>query len=76
MKRLSPIPGFLPPTSGTAYINGLDINKDIDAIRRAIGLCPQHNILFDNLTVKEHLVFFSSVRMLQEIFRSHIPSIT
>ena len=54
--------GFLPPTSGTAIVNGFDIRHDIDKVRRSLGLCPQHNILFDNLTVEEHLIFFTKVR--------------
>jgi ATP-binding cassette subfamily A (ABC1) protein 3 len=27
-----------------------------------MGVCPQHNILFDDLTVKEHLVLFASFK--------------
>ena len=26
------------------------------------GICPQHNVLFDNLTVEEHLWFFTSLK--------------
>ena len=26
------------------------------------GICPQHNVLFDNLTVQEHLWFFTSLK--------------
>lgn len=38
--------GLFPPTSGTARIYQLDIRKDIDSIRRSLGMCPQHNVLF------------------------------
>lgn len=31
-------------------------------IRRMTGVCPQHDILFDQLTAKEHFYFFSAVR--------------
>ena len=27
-----------------------------------MGVCPQHDILFDNLTVKEHLELFSTFK--------------
>ena len=54
--------GFFPPTSGTAVVNGYDIGRDIDSVRQSLGLCPQHNVLFDELTVEEHLVFFTRVR--------------
>ena len=39
--------GLFPPTSGTAMIYGKDIRTDIDGIRKSMGMCPQHNVLFD-----------------------------
>ena len=45
-------------------VNGYDIRKDINGVRSSLGLCPQHNILFDNLTVEEHLYFFARVSSL------------
>ena len=39
--------GLYEPTAGTSIINGLDICKDMDEIRSQLGICPQHNILFD-----------------------------
>jgi len=53
--------GFLSPSKGTAFINGLDITREMDEIRLNLGLCPQHNILYDELTVREHLLFFAVV---------------
>jgi ABC-type multidrug transport system ATPase subunit len=52
--------GLLPPSTGTAFIDGHDILTDIKFIRKRLGFVPQHNILFDRLTVKEHLEFFSA----------------
>jgi ABC-type multidrug transport system ATPase subunit len=52
--------GLIPPSSGTAYIDGYDILTDIKVVRKRLGFAPQHNILFDRLTVKEHLQFFSA----------------
>lgn len=56
--------GLTSPTSGTAYIFGYDIrdSNDMTMIRRMTGVCPQHDILFENLTPKEHLYFFAAVR--------------
>lgn len=31
-------------------------------IRRMTGVCPQHDILFDQLSAREHLYFFAAVR--------------
>lgn len=52
--------GLIPPSSGTAFIDGYDILTDIKVVRKKLGFAPQHNILFDRLTVKEHLEFFSA----------------
>ncbi|KAL3853225.1 hypothetical protein ACJMK2_016781 [Sinanodonta woodiana] len=59
---MSMLTGFLAPTSGTARINGYDIRTDIAKVRQTLGLCPQHNILFDLLTVKEHLEIFAQLK--------------
>ncbi|EWS72164.1 ABC transporter family protein (macronuclear) [Tetrahymena thermophila SB210] len=59
---ISMLTGMIPPTSGTAYIKGLEITKDMDKIRSILGVCPQHDILFDSLTVKEHLYLFAVLK--------------
>ncbi|KAM8780116.1 phospholipid-transporting ATPase ABCA3 isoform 1-T3 [Rhynchonycteris naso] len=61
---LSILTGLFPPTSGRAYINGYEISQDMDQIRRSLGLCPQHDIFFDNLTVAEHLYFYAQLKGL------------
>ncbi|XP_066289391.1 phospholipid-transporting ATPase ABCA3-like isoform X2 [Branchiostoma lanceolatum] len=54
---MSILTGLFPPTSGTATVNGHSILTSMDEIRSSLGLCPQHNVLFDRLTVREHLYF-------------------
>ena len=39
--------GLFEPTSGTASVYGNDIRHHMDIIRQSLGICPQHNILFD-----------------------------
>ncbi|XP_072701331.1 phospholipid-transporting ATPase ABCA7 [Ciconia boyciana] len=63
---MSILTGLLPPTSGTAYILGWDIRSDIDSIRKTMGTCPQHNVLFDILTVEEHVWFYGRLKGLSE----------
>lgn len=63
---MSMLIGMIPPTSGTAYINGLDITTDIEKARNSIGICPQQNILFDDLTVREHIIFFCRLKGIQD----------
>lgn len=40
--------------------------NDMDQIRQMTGVCPQHDILFDNLTPKEHLEFFAAVKVRRD----------
>uniref|UniRef100_A0A147BM79 Putative lipid exporter abca1 n=1 Tax=Ixodes ricinus TaxID=34613 RepID=A0A147BM79_IXORI len=61
---MSILTGLYPPTSGTAFICGRDVRSEMDAIRRSLGTCPQHNVLFDDLTVAEHLWFFGRLKGL------------
>jgi ATP-binding cassette subfamily A (ABC1) protein 3 len=63
---MSMLTGMFPPTSGTAIVSGHDIRTDMDGVRASLGLCPQHNILFDDLTVNEHLYFFSKLKGLKK----------
>ncbi|KAB0796416.1 hypothetical protein PPYR_10477 [Photinus pyralis] len=59
---LSMLTGMIPPTSGTATVGGFDIRTNMKAVRNSLGICPQHNILFDDLTVEEHLYFYSRLK--------------
>ena len=56
---ISMITGLIEPTAGTTKVFGKDITLDLDEIRKSMGICPQHDVLFDNLTVKEHLELFA-----------------
>ncbi|XP_036410765.1 retinal-specific phospholipid-transporting ATPase ABCA4-like [Megalops cyprinoides] len=59
---MSILTGLFPPTSGTAHIYGKDILTEMDSIRQSLGMCPQHNILFQHLTVEEHILFYSLLK--------------
>lgn len=54
--------GMLDPTSGTAKVAGRDIRTDMDSIRDGIGICLQHDCLFPELTVREHITFFARIK--------------
>ncbi|XP_030333996.1 ATP-binding cassette sub-family A member 13 isoform X5 [Strigops habroptila] len=59
---MSLLTGLYPPSSGTIIINGKDIRSDLAAIRTELGVCPQYDVLFNMLTVREHLLFYGSVK--------------
>jgi ATP-binding cassette subfamily A (ABC1) protein 3 len=54
--------GMIEPTEGYATVAGKDIRTDMDSIREDIGICLQHDCLFPELTVKEHIEFFARVK--------------
>lgn len=49
------------PTSGTTNINGLDIIKDREKIKRIINISPQETAIASNLTVLENLYFMAGI---------------
>ncbi|CAG7827997.1 unnamed protein product, partial [Allacma fusca] len=61
---MSMLTGILTPTKGTAMIYQHDICKDMSAVRASLGMCPQYDVLFDELTVEEHLRFYSLAHTL------------
>ncbi len=52
---------LLPPTSGTATINGFDVVKKADDVRRSIGVIPQAMTSDLELTVYENLLIFAKL---------------
>nr|XP_045014094.1 ATP-binding cassette sub-family A member 6 [Jaculus jaculus] len=56
--------GLSVPTEGsvTIYNKNLSEMQDLKEIRKITGVCPQHNVQFDALTVKENLHLFATVK--------------
>ncbi|PNT68061.1 hypothetical protein BRADI_3g35390v3 [Brachypodium distachyon] len=57
--------GLIPPTSGTAYVHGMDIRTDMNDIYANMGVCPQHDLLWETLTGREHLLFYGRLKNLK-----------
>ncbi|KAK9114191.1 hypothetical protein Syun_020988 [Stephania yunnanensis] len=57
--------GLTSPTSGTGYVQGLDIRTDMDRIYTSMGVCPQHDLLWDSLSGREHLLFYGRLKNLK-----------
>ena len=43
-------------------INGMNIKDDMTAIRSDLGVCPQFDILWPEITVKEHLMLYAAIK--------------
>jgi ABC-2 type transport system ATP-binding protein len=56
------ITGFLPPTSGTAIVNGHDITADPIGAKTHIGYLPENAPSYGDMTVHEFLRFAAEVR--------------
>lgn len=54
--------GMVAPSSGDAAIAGNSIRTDMRQIRQMIGVCPQHDVLWAELTVLEHLRIYAHLR--------------
>ena len=57
---ISRLVGSAPPTSGRAAVGGHDAVSA--RARRELGFCPQHDALWDDLTVQDHLDFALRLR--------------
>jgi ABC-2 type transport system ATP-binding protein len=56
------ITGYLPPTSGTAVVDGFDVREAPIEVKRRIGYMPESSPSYQEMTVEEFLDFIAQVR--------------
>lgn len=56
------IAGYLPPTSGTVMVNGIDVGADPVTAQKQIGYMPENTPLYDEMTVAGFLSFLAELR--------------
>ena len=52
--------GYIPSTSGKAFLNGVEINENSISIRKEVGYLPELNPLYTDMYVKEYLLFIAN----------------
>ncbi|CAG8546268.1 3848_t:CDS:10, partial [Ambispora gerdemannii] len=62
---ISIIAGHLQPTSGYVTIYNKDIITNVNSIRSSMGICPQHDLLFSDLTCEEHINLFAGIKGIE-----------
>ena len=78
---ISILTGLIAPTAGTAIIQGRDITTDLAAIRRNLGVCPQHDVVcLDNYNIIHftllllYCMIYPSLFLLHTLIHTHSHS--
>src|SRR5688572_31029132 len=58
--------GLLAPTSGTAVVDGVDVSRDPEKVKRRIGYMSQKFSLYEALTVEQNIRFFGALYGLND----------
>ncbi|HBC77700.1 MAG TPA: gliding motility-associated ABC transporter ATP-binding subunit GldA [Bacteroidales bacterium] len=61
------ITGFIPPTSGNVFVNGIETSGGSLEIKKKIGYLPENNPLYPEMYIREYLQFAAS------LYKSDIP---
>lgn len=63
MKMLT---GFLTPTSGTAWVNGIDVVDSSVEARKNIGYLPEGAPSYGEMTVQQFMMFIARARLIEK----------
>ena len=58
--------GLTSVTGGDAHILGLSVKHDMPQIKKIMGVCPQHDVLWSQLSGREHLEMFARIKGVDE----------
>lgn len=61
--------GFEQATSGSVYVNNIDLYKNYQVLKNMIGYVPQQDIIYENITLFKMLEYSAKMRMPEEITR-------
>lgn len=55
--------GYLQPTQGEVFINGVNLYQNFDSLKNLVGYVPQSDIVYDNLTLHDMLSYTAKLRL-------------
>ncbi|PVU86199.1 hypothetical protein BB561_006788 [Smittium simulii] len=59
---ISMMTGLYPISSGYATLAGFDVSTETKQVYRHVGICPQYDILWDDLSIEDHLYFYARLK--------------
>lgn len=66
------INGFEPATEGSVYINSTDLYKNYQAVKSNMGYVPQQDIVHDDLSVQDILIYTGKLRLPKDVSKSEL----
>lgn len=55
---LNILTGMIRSDSGDAWIGGSNVSTELHNVYKSIGVCPQFDVFWEDLTIEEHLLFY------------------
>ena len=59
---LGMLSGLIRPSGGSCHVMGHSMAAAPAQARQFLGFCPQQNVLFPRLTVREHLLLYAAIK--------------
>ncbi len=69
------ITGFIPASSGTVLVNGIEIGDGSNEVKKKIGYLPESNPLYPEMYVREYLGFVASLYKSDSTHKKQIDKI-
>lgn len=63
---ISMLTGLFPPTKGNAHVCGFDLEKQLRQIYDVMGICPQFDICWPDISVAEHVSLYARIKGVVE----------
>ncbi|ORX44542.1 hypothetical protein BCR36DRAFT_334597 [Piromyces finnis] len=54
--------GLTPPSCGDVSVYGKTLRNNLNEVQRELGICPQHDILYADMTAMEHLRLYTGLK--------------